>query len=177
MRICVYGAASNNVNEIYIAKTEELGREMAKRGHSLIYGGGSTGMMGAVARGVHQEGGEIISVVPTFMETFEPLFEDYTEMIKTDSMAERKVVMEKNADVFIITPGGIGTYDEFYQILTLSHLNRNDAPIVIYNLNGYYDETVAVIDKGVKEGFISKDVYDNFTVETELDKLFEYIEK
>ena len=135
MKICVFGAASSLIDPAYIEKVEELGREMVKRGHSLVFGGGARGLMGAVARGVRAEGGYIFGVIPKFFEEedVEVAFRQCDELIKPDTMRERKQLMEDNADAFIIVPGGIGTFEEFYEILTLKQLCRHNKPIAIYN--------------------------------------------
>lgn len=114
MNICVYGAASDEIDKIYTAEAEKLGEKMAKCGHSLVFGGGAGGMMGAAARGIHKNGGNIIGVVPTFFNVDGILFEHCNEMIRTETMRERKQIMEDRADAFIMTPGGIGTFEEFF---------------------------------------------------------------
>ena len=126
MNITLYGAASDRIDKEYIEGVEELGREMARRGHVMVYGAGSTGLMGAAARGMHEENGKIIGITPHFMHKLEPISELCTELIATDTMAERKTIMEEKADAFIITPGGLGTLDEFFQILTLKVLQQHD---------------------------------------------------
>ena len=143
MRICVYGAASPSIDAEYIAKVEELGKIMAKRGHSLVFGGGKNGLMGAVARGVHDNGGEILGVIPTFFieQSAEVLYEHCDKVVETETMRERKQIMEDNADAFIVVPGGIGTYEEFFEILTSKQLCRHNKPIAIYNVLGFYENT------------------------------------
>ena len=119
MRICVYGAASPTIDPDYIRLTEIMGEELAKRGHSLVFGGGASGLMGAAARGVKKGGGAILGVIPKFFEAenIEAVYDECDEMLTPDTMRERKQLMEDNADAFIITPGGIGTYEEFFEIL------------------------------------------------------------
>lgn len=122
--ICIYGAASDNIDKIYKTNGEELGREIARRGHTLLFGSGACGLMGACARGAESLGGNIVGVMPAFMEEYEGIYRNCTERIITETMAERKSIMEERSDAFIITPGGIGTLDEFFQILTLVDLDR-----------------------------------------------------
>ena len=114
MNICVYGASSNVIDKKYIEVTEELGRKMAERGHNLVFGGGANGLMGAAARGVYEKGGYIVGVVPTFFNVDGILFENCNEMIRTETMRQRKQIMEDRADSFIMTPGGMGTFEEFF---------------------------------------------------------------
>lgn len=156
MTICVYGAASNQIDPVFITETEKLGEEIARRDHQIIYGGGASGVMGACARGAAREGGTIIGIVPTFMDEFEIINTNCTEIIRTDTMSQRKDIMEDRADAFIIAPGGIGTFDEFFQILTLVELNRKNAPIAIYNIDGYYDDLITFMKKCTEKGFIRK---------------------
>ncbi len=155
MNITLYGAASESIDRAYMDGVEALGRVMAQRGHTMVFGAGGTGLMGAAARGVHEGGGRIIGVTPHFMHELEPVSELCTELIGTETMAERKYEMERLADAFVIVPGGVGTFDEFFQILTLRVLDRHQKPIVLYNINGFWDSMVDVIREGVEKGFIS----------------------
>ena len=128
MNICMYGSASNDIDRIYIEKTEELSKKLAARGHSLVFGGGAHGLMGAAARGVKKGGGSILGVIPKFFEneTIEAIYDKCDELLTPDTMRERKQLMEDNSDAFIITPGGIGTYEEFFEILTSKQLCRHN---------------------------------------------------
>ena len=139
MKICVFGAASAHIDNIYIRAVEELGEKMAKRGHSLVFGAGATGLMGAAARGVKRGGGKIHGVIPDFFrdEEVEAIYEGCDKITYTENMSERKRVMEDEADAFIITPGGIGTFEEFFEVLTLKQLGRHDKTMAILNISGY----------------------------------------
>ncbi len=156
MNICVYGAASNKIDPLYIEKVEALGRTLAERGHGLVYGGGANGLMGAVARGVFEKGGRILGVAPSFFKPDGVLYTECTEFIYTETMRERKQAMEDRSDAFLVTPGGIGTFEEFFEILTLRKLGRHQKPIAVYNLNGYFDPARALLEKAVKEGFMDR---------------------
>ena len=120
MKICVFGASSAHIDDKYIQVVEKLGEEMAKRGHSLVFGCGGTGLMGAAARGVKRGGGYIHGVVPTFFKQngVEILFDECDKVTYTQTMRERKAIMEDDADAFIIVPGGVGTFEEFFEIVT-----------------------------------------------------------
>ena len=120
-------------------------KQMAKRGHGLVFGGGATGMMGAAARGVDSEDGYILGIAPCFFDKPGVLYENCSEFIFTETMRERKKLLEERSDATIVTPGGIGTYEEFFEILTLKSLHRLDRPIVLYNINGYYDRMKALL--------------------------------
>lgn len=178
MRICVYGAASPTIDPQYIKTVELMGEEMVKRGHSLVFGGGGNGLMGAAARGVKSKGGKILGVIPKFFddEDIEAICDFCDELIEPNTMRERKQIMEDNADAFLVVPGGIGTYEEFFEILTLKQLCRHNKPIAIYNILGYYDELLAVIGEATKKNFIREDCSVLFKASDNLNELFEYIE-
>ena len=157
MNICVYGASSNEIDKSFIEKTEELGAVMAERGHGLVFGGGAKGLMGAAARGVFSGKGKIIGIAPSFFNVDGILFEHCDEFIYPETMRERKRVMEEKSDAFIVTPGGIGTFDEFFEILTLRSLGRHTKAIAVYNIDGYYNALEDLLDNAVKGGFMKKD--------------------
>ena len=177
MNITLYGAASDRIDAKYVKAVEEFGAEMAKRGHVMVFGAGSTGLMGAAARGMHREGGRIIGITPHFMHKLEPISELCTELVATETMAERKTLMENKADAFVIVPGGVGTLDEFYQILTLRVLHRHEKPIVLYNIDGFWNSTLAVIREGVEKGFISDEALLDFTLCDTSEAIFDILEK
>ena len=177
MNITLYGAASERIDQKYVSAVEAFGEEMAKRGHVMVFGAGSTGLMGAAARGMHKAGGRIIGVTPHFMRTFEPISELCTELIATETMAERKSLMEDKADAFVIVPGGVGTFDEFYQILTLRVLHRHEKPILLYNIDGFWNSTLAVIREGVEKGFISAEALDAIALLDTPEEIFDFLEK
>ena len=178
MKICVFGAASSAIDNDFKIKVEELGKVMAQRGHSLVFGGGANGLMGAVADGVHGAGGHILGVIPKFFddEDVEEVFPYYDELIEPDTMRQRKQIMEDNADAFIIVPGGIGTFEEFFEILTLKQLCRHAKPIAVYNLQGYYDDIQTVMRQAVSKGFVREDCLDLYEVTDDLEKLLSYVE-
>ncbi len=173
MNITLYGAASDRIDKEYIEGVEELGREMARRGHVMVYGAGSTGLMGAAARGMHEENGKIIGITPHFMHKLEPISELCTELIATETMAERKTLMEDKADAFVIVPGGVGTFDEFFQILTLRVLHRHEKPIILYNIKGFWNGMLAVIKECVDKGFITAEALVDFALCDTPDEVFE----
>ena len=177
MNICVYGAASSLIDQSYKDAAKELGTKMVERGHGLVFGGGANGMMGAVAEGVYEKGGHILGVVPKFFKEaqHEVSFTKCTEYIYTDTMRERKRQMEENCDAFIITPGGIGTLDEFFEILTLKQLGRHNKAIVIYNINGFYDELDRMMTRSIEEQFITDDCKELYKVLTDIDEILDYI--
>lgn len=156
MNICVYGASSNIIDEIYIKEGETLGEEMVRHGHSLVFGGGANGVMGAVARGVTRGGGKILGVAPKFFNVDGVLYEKCDEMLRPNTMRERKQIMEDSSDAFITAAGGIGTFEEFFEILTLKQLGRHNKPIVVLNTNGYYDKMEEFIENSIKGNFVKE---------------------
>ncbi len=154
MRICIFGASGNNIDPVYTERTFALGKKLAERGHTLIFGGGTNGLMGAAARGFTAGGGRIIGVAPRFFDLPGILYEACDEFVYPDSMRDRKKYMEDNADAFIVVPGGIGTYEEFFEVLTLKQLARHAKPIVLYNVKGFYNSLTALIRENTEAGFI-----------------------
>ena len=179
MNICVYGAASSLIDESFIKEGEKLGRKMAKRDIGLVFGGGRNGMMGAVARGIAEENGYILGISPAFFEesNAEISFPNCTEFIHTETMRERKRLLEEKADAFIISPGGIGTFDEFFEILTLKQLGRHNKAICIYNINNYFDKMLDMMQVGVDQKFITDDCRQLYKVYKDADSMLDYIEK
>lgn len=177
MNICVYGASSNKIDSAHIAAGERLGEYMAERGHTLIFGGGANGMMGAAARGMDRKGGKIIGVAPTFFNVDGILFERCTELIGTETMRERKQKMEDLSDAFIMTAGGIGTFEEFFEILTLKQLSRHKKAIVILNTEGYFNSLIEMMENAVKGQFMSKESLSLYKVAKTAEDAVAYIEK
>ena len=165
--ICVYGGASENISDTHKNAVEKLCGNLAKQGFSLVYGAGATGCMGAAARGFRENDGYVMGVTPRFMGTFEEIFEcDNT--IVVDTMAERKTLMEKHADLYLIAPGGIGTMDEFFQIITLKYLKQMDTPIVILNLDGFYDSLLNLMDSLIAQKAAGEKIRDLYHVVTDI---------
>jgi uncharacterized protein (TIGR00730 family) len=149
--ICVYASSSNTVAPRYIEAAEKLGQLMAERGHTLIYGGGRLGLMGALARSVHTHGGHVIGVLP---EKLRPQsYEAADELIVTPDMRERKARMEARADGFICLPGGFGTLEELLEILTLKQLGYHTKPVAIVNTGFFFDSLNAMFEHIYAEEF------------------------
>ncbi len=178
MKICVYGAASSEISEEFIKTGEELGRKMVEHGHSLVFGGGKNGMMGAVARGVAEKGGSILGISPKFFEesNSEISFTNCTEFIHTETMRERKRLLDESSDAFIISPGGIGTFDEFFEILTLKQLGRHNKAIVIFNIDGYFDNMLKMMQVSIEKRFITTDCIELYKVTNTVEETLSYIE-
>ena len=176
MNICVYGAASKYIGENFSKAGHELGLRLAERGHSLIFGGGDSGMMGAVARGAHDGGGHITSIAPSFFDVDGVIYKLCDEYIYTDTMRVRKQRMEDMSDAFIVSPGGIGTFEEFFEIFTLRQLGRLDKPIAILNIDGYYDPMLEMLRHTAEARFMSADNLELFFISDDIEKVLDYIE-
>ena len=178
MEICVFGAASKTIDEKYLIAVEEMGEYLAKKGNNLVFGAGCTGSMGAAARGFKKGGGKIHGVVPSFFK--ENLYEfvnwNCDKMTLTETMRERKAVMEDESDAFIITPGGIGTFEEFFEILTLKQLGRHRKPIAVYNIDGYYNSMHEAIEYSMEEGFVKPTCRSLYKIFDNLEDMAEYLE-
>lgn len=176
MNICVYGAASDDIADVFKKDGELLGEKLARRGHGLVFGGGAAGLMGAVARGASKGGGNIISIAPSFFDVDGILYSECDEYIFTQTMRERKQKMEDLSDAFIITPGGIGTFDEFFEIFTLRQLGRHNKPIAILNTDGYYDDLLSMLQHTAALNFMDSRNIELFFATKDIDALLDYVE-
>ena len=176
MQICVYGASSDAIDSGYFKPVEDLGRAMARRGHGLVFGGGAQGLMGAVARGMTQGGGQILGVAPRFFDVDGILYQSCTEFLYTDTMRERKAIMEARSDAFIMTPGGIGTFEEFFEILTLRQLGRHNKPIAVLNLRHYYDSMEDMLETAIVQNFMKPACRKLYAMFEDPESLLDYLE-
>lgn len=176
MKICIYGASSNAIDKSFLKAGENLGAAIAKSNHSVVFGGGAAGLMGAVARGAKSANGEIIGVSPSFFNVDGVLFQECTEMIYTETMRERKQLLEEMSDAFIVTPGGIGTFDEFFEIYTLRQLGVHQKPIVIYNTNGYYDSMIDMLKGAIDKAFMPAANMDLLFISDNPQEIIKHIE-
>lgn len=154
-RVSVYCASSTAIDKAYFDDASELGRLMAQNGMGLVYGGGSVGLMGAVCDAVKDNGGEAIGVIPHFMVEKEWLRSGLDEVIKVETMSERKHIMADMGDAAIALPGGLGTFDELMDIMALKKLGLYLKPIVVLNTRGYFDPLVELIERSITERFLS----------------------
>lgn len=175
MNICVFCASSEKIDKSYITAGENLGEKLAERGHTLIFGAGKYGVMGAVARGLRRKDGSAIGVIPNFFDEVDVMFTD-CEIIRTETMRERKSIMEEKSDAFVVMPGGIGTFEEFFEILTLKQLGRHEKPIIIYNVNGFYDNMLRMLDVVIEEQFMADKCRGLFKVCNTAGEIFAYLD-
>jgi hypothetical protein len=174
--LCVYCSSSDRLEPKYYAAASQVGVELARRQWTLIYGGGKTGLMGAVARGVKSGAGRVIGVIPEFMKERELEFTEADELISVLTMRERKMIMETRADAFLALPGGWGTLEELLEILTLAHLEVLQKPVVILNQDGYYDDLLRLCDRIVRENFMHATIHGKYAVARTVEEIFPLIE-
>ncbi|MCL6232141.1 MULTISPECIES: TIGR00730 family Rossman fold protein [Acinetobacter] len=152
--IALYCGSRSGNNPIYQEKAIALAQGLAEHGFGLVYGGASIGLMGQVADAVVEHGGEAVGVIPEFMLDYEIAHNHLTELHVVRSMHERKAMMAERASAFVALPGGLGTFEEILEIATWGQLNQHQKPMMLYNVNGFYDALIAQLDHAVAEGFL-----------------------
>jgi uncharacterized protein (TIGR00730 family) len=167
--ICVYAASSEAVGEGHRRVAEELGRAIACEGWRLVYGGGSVGLMGEVARGALAGGAHVTGVIPHRLARREITLTAVTELIRTETMRERKQIMDERSDAFVVLPGGIGTLEELVEILTLKQLGYHDRAIVILDDAGYWDPLLAQLDRMITERLAYPSLAELWQVTTDVE--------
>jgi uncharacterized protein (TIGR00730 family) len=153
-RLCVYCGSSPGTDPAHLAAARALGGAMAEAGIGLVYGGGSTGLMGETARSVLAGGGHVTGIIPEFLVSKERMLDEAHELIVTRSMHERKMAMFERATGFVALPGGIGTLEELAEIMTWAQLKQHARPIIVCNVNGFWDGLLKVLQHMRDEGFI-----------------------
>ncbi len=169
--ICVFCGSSDTVHPDFIAGARSMGLTLAKRGLRVIYGGGKSGLMGALADGALEAGGEVIGVIIPSMHNDAMAHRGLTRMEVTIDMHTRKARMHALADAFIAMPGGYGTFDELFETITWSQIGAHQKPIGLLNLRNYYNPLLAAIDHSVAEGFIFKEHRDSLIIESTPEKI------
>ena len=170
-RVCVFCGSNPGVREDYRNSAQALARALAGRALGLVYGGGNVGLMGKLADSMLQAGGEVIGVIPRSLVAKEVAHHGVTELRIVDTMHERKALMNDLSDAFIALPGGFGTLDEFFEILTWSQLGIHGKPSGLLNVAGYYDRLLAMLDHAVAEGFLRPAHRDLVIADSDVDAL------
>jgi uncharacterized protein (TIGR00730 family) len=151
--ICVFCGSSHGADPVFSRAASAFGTKMVEEGFDLVFGGGGVGLMGEVALAVSKAGGKILGIIPNFLRHLEPPLNVVSEIVVTDTMNERKLRMFGAADGFAVLPGGLGTLDEFAEVLTGAQLRQHAKPIVLVNIKNYFDPLIALIDHFVANGF------------------------
>jgi len=152
--ICIYCGSSDKIRPEYLVAARQMGAEVAQRGLQLWYGAGSTGLMGALADGALQSGGEVIGVIPALFNTPQLAHNRLTRLEIVDSLHQRKQRLEQQADAFVALPGGFGTFEELFEILTWSQIGLHQKPVGLLNILHYFDPLLNMVEHAHKEGFI-----------------------
>jgi uncharacterized protein (TIGR00730 family) len=160
----------------YRQAAEELGHLMVSRNIGLVYGGGRVGLMGAIAKAVLDEGGEAIGVIPRFLEKEEIVHRHLTELHLVDTMHQRKMKMAELAEGFIALPGGFGTLEEWFEMLTWAQIGHHHKPVALLNVHGYFDPLLAMIDRGYEESFIRPEFHDMIIFESDALRMLDRME-
>ena len=172
-KIAVYCGSSSSGTKIYREQAARLGTYLADKGMHLIFGGGKVGMMGILADAALEAGGKVTGVIPRFLHIKEVAHPGLTELITVEGMHERKALIEGMCDAAIALPGGFGTLDELFEMLTWGQLGLHDKPVGILNTNGFYDQILAAVDRMVAEGFLKDLNRDMLLVSEQIEDLFE----
>ena len=172
-RVCVFCGSKPGSRPEFVTVAQQVGRLLADRGLGLVYGGGKTGLMGAVAQATLAAGGEVIGVIPTALVERELAFREATELYEVGSMHERKAMMADFADGFISLPGGFGTFEEFFEVLTWAQLGYHQKPVSLLNVSGYYDPLLTFFDHVIASGFAEQPYRDMILVDTDPGQLLD----
>ena len=177
LAICVFCSSSDHVDGAYRAAAIELGQLIGQRGHTLVYGGGSIGLMGQLARSVHQHGGKIIGVIPKLMVDHELCYHESDELIVTETIRQRKQIMDDRSDAFVALPGGFGTLEEMIEALTHRQLHYHDKPIVLINTNRFYEPLLVVFEQFYDEAFAKRKHRNSYDVAATPREAVQCVEK
>jgi uncharacterized protein (TIGR00730 family) len=173
--VTVYCGSRSGADPKWVEIAKACGREMAQRGIALVFGGGCNGLMGAVASGVIDAKGKSTGVIPESLLAFEPAMPGLTELIIVDSMHTRKSIMSERGDAFLVLPGGIGTFEEFFETWTWHQLGLHRKPIVLLNAEGYYSTLLAFLQHSVDQGFIATEHHCHLRVAHSVDQAFDLL--
>ena len=175
-KICIFCGSSMGFDPLYRQKAAELGNVLADNDCELLYGGGNVGLMNIIAEVMKQRGCRIMGTITQHLLDMRVGRPDIDELIVVETMAERKKILEDMADAFIAMPGGVGTMDEFFEVMVLSQLRVFDKPVALFNVNGFYDDIVRFLDRATNDGFIHREHTDNLIVSDDAKTLIKGIE-
>lgn len=174
--ICVYSSSSDAVAEHYFSAARDLGKCMGQRNYTLVYGGGDIGLMGELARSVHRYGGNVVGVIPEFFNLPGIVYENPDQLIITETMRERKAIMEERSDAFIGLPGGFGTLEEMLEIITLKQIQAHDKPVVFLNTGDFYRHLIDLFERLYREQFAKTEHRQLYFVAPDAQTALSYIE-
>lgn len=169
--ISVFCGSSSGAEKIFAEQATALGRTIARKGYGIVYGGAHVGLMGAVANGALSEKGEVIGVIPRFLQKKELEHKSLTRIYIVDTMHERKAMMNELCDAVVALPGGYGTMEELFEMLTWGQLSLHKKPIALLNVEGFYDPLVAFSEKMIEKGFLKEEYRNLLIVDDDIEKL------
>jgi uncharacterized protein (TIGR00730 family) len=173
--VCVFCSSSELIDEEYKTAAKKFGSAIAQAGWSLVYGGGNIGLMGVLAKAVHESGGKVIGVIPRAMLAIGLAYRQANELIVTETLRERKAAMEERSNVFVALPGGIGTLEELLEIITLKQLGYHKKPIIILNTNGFFDPLLAQLERCIAQRFAGPELRNLYFVAPSVEDALSYI--
>lgn len=174
--ICVFCGANRGHSPVYEEATQLLARQIVQRGDRIVYGGGCVGLMGILADEALKHGGYVVGVVPKFLKDHEVAHQGLQELIVTQSMHERKAIMADRSDAVVALPGGFGSLDELFEILTWKQLQLHNKPIILLNVNGFYDFLARLLQQMVEEGFLKPHNYHLLQFANSVEHLFQLLD-
>jgi uncharacterized protein (TIGR00730 family) len=172
-RLCVFCGSSPGANPVYVEAAKNVGNELAHRGVALVYGGGNVGLMGVVADAVLAASGDVIGVIPEALMAKEVGHRGLPDLRVVKTMHERKAMMAELSDGFVALPGGIGTFEEFFEIMTWAQLGLHSKPCALLNVNGFYDPLLHLLDHAIAEHFVKPKQRDLVLVESDFSALLD----
>ena len=174
--ICVFAGSAQGSKDSYSRSAKDLGLEIAKRNFSMVYGGGSKGLMGIVADSVLEGGSSVTGIITEKLHDVEVGHENLTSLEVVSTMHERKARMAELSDAIISLPGGVGTWEEFFEALAWNQLGIYSKPIILYNVEGYYSKLFEFTEYSVQEGFLPYTTHEELFISESLEEIFEFIE-
>lgn len=175
MNICIYCGSQNGAHTVFAEMAVRVADEIVRRGWGLVYGGGNVGIMGIIARRIHEQNGYIHGVIPEFLATEEIAFFGCSELSIVRTMHERKQHMIDQSAMLLALPGGYGTMDELFEAITWKQLQLHDRPIGVLNVNGYFDPLVEMVDHFIANGFVREQHRELFTVSSDVTGLLDHL--
>ena len=173
--VCVYCGTANNIPDQYKSAIKGLGRQLAQMKKTVVYGGGSVGTMGMLAEAALDAGGDVVGIIPEHIIKREGMEHELTELHVVDSMHSRKMMMVEKSDAFVTMPGGLGTLDETFEVLTWKYLGLHDKPVILGNIDGYWDHAVELIENMNRVGYTPDHHLEMFDVANSAEEIIEYI--
>jgi uncharacterized protein (TIGR00730 family) len=177
MRVCVFCGSSPGNQPTYREVAQDLGRSLAEKGIGLVYGGGDVGLMGMVANSTLEGGGEVIGVIPRALVVRELAHHGLTDLRVVDDVQERKDTMARLSAAFVILPGGFGTIDEMFEMVTWNQLGEHAKPCILVNINGFYDQLLAFLNTARDQGFIKPSDLEGLTVCSNISGLLQVLQQ